>query len=100
MAHINGPSNRTKHLDVRHFYIQQQVLARVLRLTQVPTSEQWADFLTKALCRVLFQRAVRNIGYPNQGLRIIAFIYTFYCHSMLSYEKLGHTVFGLRKITA
>ena len=30
----------------------------------------------------------------------IAFIYTFYGHSMLSYEKFGQTDFGLRKITA
>lgn len=64
ISHINLPSKRTKHLDVRHFYLQQKVLARALRLTQFPTSKQWAYFLTKVIGRVPFQRPVRNIGYP------------------------------------
>lgn len=42
IAHVNGPSKRTKHLDVRHFYIQQQVHAGIISLTQVPSSEQRA----------------------------------------------------------
>ena len=66
ISHTNGPSKRTKHLDVRHHYIQQQVHTKVIRMTQVPTSEQWADFLTKAVGRVIFRRSMTNIGYPSQ----------------------------------
>lgn len=64
ISHIHGPSKRTKHLSVRHFYIQQQVQARVLRVSQVSTTEQRSDFLTTAVGRVLFKHAIRNIGYP------------------------------------
>jgi hypothetical protein len=57
MAHANGPTKRTKHIDVKHHYIQQQVQASVLTLQQVPSAAQRADFLTKPLKRVLFLRA-------------------------------------------
>lgn len=65
IAHTSGPSTRTKHLDVRHHYIQQQVQAPVLRLSQVPASEQWADFLTKAVGHALFKFAMQNIGFDQ-----------------------------------
>lgn len=50
ITHTSGSSMRTKQLDVRHLGIQQQVQARVLRLSQVPTSEKWAEFPTPG-CR-------------------------------------------------
>lgn len=66
IAHTNAPSKRTKHLDLRHFYIQQQVHTGVIKLTQVPSTEQKADFLTKPVGRVLFKTALRDIGYVDK----------------------------------
>lgn len=39
-------------------YIQQKNHNRVLTLEQVPTSEQWADFLSKPVGRTLFKQAM------------------------------------------
>jgi Reverse transcriptase (RNA-dependent DNA polymerase) len=57
MAHANGPTKRTKHIDVKHHFIQQQIAAGALTIRQVPSAMQRADFLTKPLKRLLFQRA-------------------------------------------
>ena len=62
VAHANGPTKRTKHVDVRYHYVQQQVRRGELRLEQVPTTEQRSDFLTKALRRVLFNRACNGMN--------------------------------------
>ena len=64
IAHAHGPSKRTKHLDVRYHYMQEQVNNNVIRLTLVPTTEQYADFLTKAVGPTLFKQAMKNIGFP------------------------------------
>jgi hypothetical protein len=46
MAHAHGPTKRTKHLDVRHHYLQQCVARKVLRMRQCTTDAQLADCLT------------------------------------------------------
>ena len=63
IAHSYGPTKRTKHLDVRHHYLQQQINKKVLSMKQVPTTEQKADFLTKGVTKVIFKNQMRNIGY-------------------------------------
>ena len=47
---------RTKHIDVQHHYIREQIGVGAVRVEWVPTGEQQADALTKALGRVLFER--------------------------------------------
>ena len=64
IANSYGPSKRTKHLDVRHHYIQEKVNEKTLKLIQVPTTEQEADFLTKPVSKILFKKAMSNIGFP------------------------------------
>jgi hypothetical protein len=58
MARCEGPTKRTKHIDVKHHYLQQ-VASNAFRLQQISTADQLADFLTKPLKRVLFQRACK-----------------------------------------
>ena len=64
IAHSYGPSKRTKHLDVRHHYVQQQINNGVITMTLVPTTEQQADFLTKPVGKKLFKQGLQNIGFP------------------------------------
>jgi hypothetical protein len=45
-AHANGVTKLSKHLDIKHKYLQQQVKAGHVRLTQISTADQKADFLT------------------------------------------------------
>jgi hypothetical protein len=59
MAWCEGPTKRTKHIDVKHHYLQQQVASNAFRLQQLSTTDQMADFLTKPLKRVQFQRACK-----------------------------------------
>jgi len=64
IANSYGHSKRTKHMAVRHHYIQHQINKNIIRISLVPTTEQLADFLTKRVGRILFQNAMRNIGFP------------------------------------
>jgi hypothetical protein len=57
IAHANGVTKLSKHLDIKHKYLQQQVKAGHFRLTQISIADQKADFLTKPLKRTLFTRA-------------------------------------------
>lgn len=40
---------RTKHIDIQHHYIRDEVFAGRIRLTYIPVSEMIADGLTKPL---------------------------------------------------
>jgi hypothetical protein len=59
VAIADEPTKRTNHIDVQHHYLQKQVANGLLRLRQVSTIEQKADFLTNPLQRVAFQRACK-----------------------------------------
>lgn len=65
IANSYGPSKRTKHLEVRHHYIQHQINKKIIRITLVPTTEQKADFLTKRVGKTLFKAAMQNIGFKT-----------------------------------
>jgi hypothetical protein len=57
IGNANGVTKVSKHLDIKDKYLQQQVKAGKLRVTQVGTADQKADFLTKPLKHTLFKRA-------------------------------------------
>jgi hypothetical protein len=57
IAHANGVTKLSKHLDIKHKYLQQQVMAGHVPLTQISTAGQEANFLTKPLKRTRFTRA-------------------------------------------
>jgi hypothetical protein len=42
---------RSKHIDIRHHYIREQVAAGTIELRYVSTDDMAADILTKALSR-------------------------------------------------
>jgi hypothetical protein len=65
MASASGPTKRTKHIDVKHHYIQQQIKSNILTLVQVPSSEQKADIFTKALPRVQFLHNLSQLSIPS-----------------------------------
>ena len=53
---------RTKHIDIQHHYVREQVTAGNVALEYVPTERQVADGLTKALCKDKFDRFRDLIG--------------------------------------
>ncbi|GKD62249.1 hypothetical protein Tco_1299758 [Tanacetum coccineum] len=52
---INVQHSRSKHIDIRHHFIREQVENRVVELYFVETNYQLADILTKALPREQFE---------------------------------------------
>jgi hypothetical protein len=64
IAHGNGVTKLSKHLDIEHKYLQQQVKAGHVRLTQISTAYQKTDILTKPLKRTLFTREFAAL-YPT-----------------------------------
>ena len=49
-------SDRTKHMDIRYFYTRDLVELKVIDVKYCPTDKMLADFFTKALARVTFER--------------------------------------------
>ena len=57
IALANNPlsSARTKHIDVRFHFIRELVMSKTISVKYVPTKEQHADILTKALSGITFR---------------------------------------------
>ena len=57
IALANNPlsSARTKHIDVRFHFIRELVRSKTISVKYVPTKEQHADILTKALTGIAFR---------------------------------------------
>jgi hypothetical protein len=53
---------RMKHLDLKYFWLRDQVVKKVVEVTYVPTGDQLADILTKPLGKVLVQKFVGLLG--------------------------------------
>jgi hypothetical protein len=53
---------RSKHIDIKFYFLRDQVSDGVLQLLYCPTSEMVADTLTKALPTTQFLDARRSLG--------------------------------------
>ena len=53
---------RTKHIDVRHHFLRDNVEKGNIVLTYCPTEEQIADIFTKALSKDQFERNRLKLG--------------------------------------
>lgn len=53
---------RTKHIDIDCHIVRERVSNGVLKLLPVPSRDQLADFLTKALLPKLFQHFLSKLG--------------------------------------
>ncbi|GJZ41760.1 retrovirus-related pol polyprotein from transposon TNT 1-94 [Tanacetum coccineum] len=58
----NVQHSRSKHIDIRHHFIQEQVENKVVELYFVETNYQLADILTKALPRERFEFLLPCLG--------------------------------------
>ena len=62
LAHNPIYHARTKHIEVKHHFIREKVSAGQVKLEYIPTSEQLADIMTKALGRIAFERLRCQLG--------------------------------------
>ncbi|GJT41679.1 putative ribonuclease H-like domain-containing protein [Tanacetum coccineum] len=61
----NVQHSRSKHIDIRHHFIREQVENRVVELYFVETNYQLADILTKALPRERFEFLLLRLGMKS-----------------------------------
>ncbi|CAI7802332.1 unnamed protein product [Closterium sp. NIES-53] len=57
-----GLKGSLKHMERHYIWLQQMVKRKKLTLTYIPTSEQTADYLTKALHSLAFKRCYVAVG--------------------------------------
>ena len=62
LAHNPVYHARTKHIDIQHYYICDEVAAGRIDLQYIPTSEMVADELTKALTHAKFHGFVKQMN--------------------------------------
>ena len=54
--------DRSKHIEIRYFYIRDMIQKEAIKLQYVSTNEQVVDVLTKPLSQVNFEYFSDNIG--------------------------------------
>ena len=64
--------NKTKHIEIRYFYICDMLQKGAIKLHYVSTDEQVANVLTKPLSRVKFEHFRDKLGvvrkdFPRKG---------------------------------
>ncbi|GJU40062.1 retrovirus-related pol polyprotein from transposon TNT 1-94 [Tanacetum coccineum] len=67
IAISNNPMlhSRTKHIDIRYYFIRDYILKSDIELHFVPTDLQLADIFTKPLAEPSFTRLVAELGMLN-----------------------------------
>jgi hypothetical protein len=66
IANNSKISERSKHIEVQHFFIREHIEAGTVKLQHVPSEKQAADTLTKPLHRVAFKRCADMLGLSQQ----------------------------------
>ncbi|GJX81146.1 hypothetical protein Tco_0329295 [Tanacetum coccineum] len=61
----NVQHSRSKHIDIRHHFIKEQVEKGVVKLSFVRTEYQLADIFTKALPRERFELILPRLGMKS-----------------------------------
>lgn len=62
LAHNPVFHSRTKHIDIQHNYIRDEVASKRIELSYVPTDKMIAYGLTKALTHVKFHRFIEQMN--------------------------------------
>ena len=64
IALANNPVHhaRSKHIDIQHHYIRDEVQQGRINLTYIPTEDMKADGLTKPLSHVKFHRFLEQLN--------------------------------------
>ena len=78
--------SRTKHIEVRHHFIREQVANRVVSLEYINTKTQLVDIFTKPLAKDPFLYIRRELGMVNPNeLWAISFILINFKYVLMIY---------------
>ena len=91
MANAQHPTKQMKHMDLKHFGLQEWVQKDLLILHRINTSDNYADALTKALARTLFHRHMNFIMgriVPEYAYNMINLVVRcFYDRNLSQFDK-------------
>lgn len=62
IGEVEAYRERTKHIDIRHHHIRQQIALHKIRLRHVSTNDNAADLLTKAISGEKTQACAKTMG--------------------------------------
>ncbi|GKF45419.1 hypothetical protein Tco_0131971 [Tanacetum coccineum] len=71
LCYNNVQHSRSKHIDIRHHFIREQVEKGVVELYFVTTDYQLADIFTKALPRERFEFLLPRLGMESMSLETL-----------------------------
>lgn len=54
---------RSKHIDIRHHFVREKVADNTIELKYIESEVNTADILTKAICRVKFEKHAKSLGF-------------------------------------
>lgn len=57
--------DRTKHVEIDRHFVKEKIEDNIITLLYLPTSQQTADILTKALPRKIFEGLISKLGLLN-----------------------------------
>nr|GEU30229.1 ribonuclease H-like domain-containing protein [Tanacetum cinerariifolium] len=78
--------SRSKHIDIHHHFIREQVERGVVKLYFVTTDYQLADIFTKALPRQQFEFILSRLDFLS-AVEVTAAGYGFYCCQVSDKDK-------------
>lgn len=59
---------RSKHIDIKYHFLREKVDSKLLQLEFTPTSEMWADVLTKSLSKSKHEACIQAQGLTGGGV--------------------------------
>ena len=62
LSHNPKHHSRTKHIDVAHHFTRELIVTKQIDVEYIPTGENVADIMTKALPRVKFEKFRNAMG--------------------------------------
>ena len=57
--------SRTKHIDIRHHFVREQVAAGIIVMKHIDTEDMVADILTKPLARDRHHKLLKLLGMQS-----------------------------------
>ena len=65
IANNSKISERSKDIELQHFFIREHIEAGIVKLQHVPSDQQVADTLTKRLSRTAFERCADMLALKS-----------------------------------
>lgn len=62
VAHNEGSTGRTKHIDLQLHFVRDRIRSRDIEVRHMPTAMMTADILTKQLSKAVYERHARGLG--------------------------------------